>query len=192
MTRYFLCISAIVALSLGATMAPAGPSGFSSNRRALSLTTQPAAGGPPGTHDIIFTWSFEFDGVGSVSDLGTEAQISWGPGPVAPLNPECIIWDISDSCAHACAAADSCGTSVIDGVPITLTCGSADNLCHGPELIGVISSVALELGDEITAVLFATKGAAAEGDTSDDSLSIVFGPTAVDAKSWGAVKNVYR
>jgi hypothetical protein len=186
MTRHVLLFSTIFTLFLGASTAPAGPSGLTWNRKALELTTQPAAGGPPGTHDIVFTWSFEFDGEGAVSDLGTEAQFSWGPRPAAPGNPACIIWDIQG------AAADSCGTTVIDGVPTTLSCDSADDLCHGPELIGVIPAVPLELGDQITVILFPTKGAAAETDTSDDSLSIVFGPTHVDSKSWGAVKDIYR
>lgn len=172
---------------LGSLSAAAEPDGFSWNRKALELTTVPADGG---AHDIVFTWSFEFDGAGTLSDLGTEARFSWGP-PGRRGSPECIIWDIKDSCTHACVA-DSCGTVVIDGVPTTLSCGSADDLCHGPSLVGVIHSVPLQTGDEITVTLFPTPGAAPEADTSDDSLSLVFGPVAVDAKSWSAVKQEYR
>jgi hypothetical protein len=175
----------IILAPLGASPLGAEQGEFSWNRRALDLTTVPAAGG---THDIVFRWSFEFDGTGTVLDLGTEAEFSWG----VPLgSPECIIWDIKDSCTHACAA-DSCGTTVIDGVATTLTCGSTDDLCHGPELVGVVPAVPLQPGDVITVTLLPAAGGAPEGDTSDDSLSLAFGPTAVHSKSWGAVKKGYR
>ena len=53
-------------------------------------------------------------------------------------------------------------------------------------------SVPLSPGDLITVILFPTPGAAPEDDTSDDSLTLLFGPTPVDSKSWGAVKEGYR
>ena len=129
-----------------------------------------------------------------VADLGTEAQVSWTSGP-APGNPECIIWDIQDGCSIACASipgADSCGTATIDGVVATLNCDPTDDLCHGPELVGVVPEVPLSPGDEITVILFPTPGAAPESDTSDDSRTIVFGPTAVEPESFGRIKGGYR
>ena len=190
------CVRLVPALviALSALLPPSAVSseGFSWNRKALDLSTSPSATGPPGTWDIVVTWSFEFGGEGTLDDLSTDANVSWGLGPRAG-SPECIIWDIKDSCALACATAvDSCGTSTIDGIPTTLHCDPPDGLCHGPILTGAVPAVSLSPGDEITVVLLASEGAAAEMDTSDDSLTIVFGPTPSAATSWGRVKNLYR
>jgi hypothetical protein len=159
----------------------------------------PSAGGPAGAFDVLVSWTFDFDGEGTVPDLATEANVTWGP-PVrtGALPEECIIWDIKDSCVLDCASGSTgaCGATTVDGVPVSLACDPGPERCGGPVLNGVVPAVVLLPNDEIVVILRPAPGALPDGDTSDDSLSIVFGVTGApgdrEPSSWAGVKTRYR
>lgn len=169
------------------------------NRKLVDVSIAPSAGGPSGTYDITVQWLFELDGDGTVSDLGTDANVTWGP-PVARALPgeDCLIWDIKDGCTADCAtgATGPCGDASVDGIPTTLTCDPGVERCRSPVLSGVVPGVAVCVCDEITVILYPSPGAVPDGDTSDDSLTITLGATGVDGtrepSSWTGVKARYR
>lgn len=190
--------ASIAALALLVTGTALGQPTVSWNRKLVDVTWTPSPGGPAGLWDIHATWLFELDGDGTVADLGTEANVSWGPPTLGAFPEDCLIWDIKDGCTADCAAGSTgpCGDADVDGVPVTLTCDPGVDLCRSPVLSGVVPSAALVAGDEIVVILRPSPGAVPDTDTSDDSLTIPFGSTGTEGEqkpsSWGGVKALYR
>jgi len=133
------------------------------NRRVVSLRTSP--GSSAGLHDVTVAFTLDLEGSSTLGlELGTNVSISVDGVPQANTdNPECIIWDIADSCA-----------SGPDGEEIPLVCGPGG--CSLPTTVLVFPDIPVDPGESLGVTLVPIPGALPElpGFPGDDEKEGVF------------------
>lgn len=139
------------------------------NRRVTRLLSSPGSG--EGLFDLEVGWTLDLESSATLPlELGTTVDLKVnGATQTSSDNPECIIWDIADSCA------------TVSGMTLALLCPGGAS-CSLPPFAVVFPDIALEPGDVITVILRPAPGALPElpGSPEDDELELLF-PFAVPA-----------
>jgi len=133
------------------------------NRRVTSMLSSP--GSATGLFDLKVWWTLDLESSSTLPlELGTTVELKVnGSTQTSSDNPECIIWDIADSCA------------TVSGMTLELLCPGGPS-CSLPPFSVVFPDVALEPGDVITVILRPAPGALPElpGFPDDDELQRIF------------------
>ena len=145
------------------------------NRRVDKIELVPA---PGSTFDVEVSWRIDLAGsVSGDTELGAEVglQINGVPETSAEAE-ECLIWDLDAGGAYACESLPdgaSCGTAILNTVPIPLTCDADTGTCGVVVTTLFSANLPLIKNDSVVASLTPLRSAEAETVEDDDSLELI-------------------